>query len=141
MLFKSAAKRMSQLGKPVDPNWMRNPQEKFFRFLNLDPTAQNLTGKTGVFVIWHGGVRPGWVYIGSSRNLAKDLEWCRDNEDIMYFERFGGLFASWCFIKKEFQAGAVRYLTQVAKPQVANPLAPTANVDPIPVLLPGAKAE
>ena len=140
MFFKSAAKKMSQLGKPVDPNWVRNDKGKFFRFVNLDPQQHNLEGQTGVFVIWHGGVRSSWVFVGTSRNLTRDLQWCRENEDIMYFERFGGLFVSWCYIRKEFQAGAARYLTQVARPEVENPLAPTAAVDAIPVLLPGAKA-
>ena len=139
MFFKSAAKQMSKLGKPVDPNWERNDQGKFFRLLKLDPDSRGLQGKTGVYVIWHGGVRPGWVFIGTSRNLARDIQWCKDNDDITYFERFGGLFVSWCFIRKEFQAGAARYLTQVAKPQVENSLAPTAAVEAIPVLLPGAK--
>jgi len=139
MFFKSAAKKMSQLGKPVDPNWARNDKGKFFRFINLAPENQGLEGQSGVYVIWHGGVRPAWVFVGTSRNLARDLQWCRENEDIMYFERFGGLFISWCFIRKEFQAGAARYLTQVSKPQVENPLAPTASVEAIPVLLPGAK--
>lgn len=139
MFFKSAAKKMSQLGKPVDPNWVRSEKGKFYRFINLDFQEKGLEGQSGVYVIWHGGVRPGWVFVGTSRNLARDLQWCKENEDIMYFERFGGLFVSWCFIRKEFQAGAARYLAQVAKPQVENPLAPTAAVEAIPVLLPGAK--
>ena len=139
MFFKSAAKKMSQLGKPVDPNWVRNDKGKFFRFINLQPQEQNLEGQSGVFIIWHGGVRPAWVFVGTSRNLARDLQWCKDNEDIMYFERFGGLFVSWCYIRKEFQSGAARYLTQIAKPQVDNPLAPSSAVDAIPVMLPGAK--
>ena len=92
MFFKSAAKKMSQLGKPVDPNWARNDKGKFFRFINLAPEDQGLEGQSGVYVIWHGGVRPAWVFVGTSRNLARDLQWCRENEDIMYFERFGGLF-------------------------------------------------
>ena len=141
MFFKPSAKKLSTLGKPIDPSWQRNDQGKFFRFINLKPEERGLAGKTGVFIIWHGGVRPSWVFIGTSRDLARDLQWCADNKDIMHFERFGGLFASWAFIRKEFQAGAVRYLTQVARPAVPNPLAPTAAVEPIPVMLPGAKAD
>ena len=72
---------MSQLGKPVDPNWVRNEKGKFFRFINLNPQEQNLEGQTAVFIIWHGGVRPAWVYVGTSRNLARDLQECKENED------------------------------------------------------------
>ena len=140
MLFKPSAKKMSQLAKPIDPNWARSEKGKFFRFINLRPQDLGLEGQTGVFILWHGGVRPTWVFVGTSRNLARDLQWCAENEEIMHFERFGGLFATWAFIKKEFQAGAARYLTQVARPAVANPLAPTTAVDPIPIMLPGAKA-
>jgi hypothetical protein len=141
MFFKKAAKQMSRLSKPVDPNWVRNDKGKFSRFAKMDIEERGLAGQTGVYAIWHGGVRPAWVFIGSSRDLAKDLQWCKENDDIMFFERFGGLFVSWCFIRKEFQSGVVRYLTQIAKPAVENPLAPSAAIDAIPVLLPGAKAD
>lgn len=141
MFFKNSAKKMSQLGKPVDPNWARNQNGKFYRFTSFVPTQHELEGKSGVYIIWHGGVRPGWVFVGTSRNLVKDLQWCAESNEILHFERFGGLFVSWCFIREEFQAGAARYLIQIAKPQVKNTLAPGANADAIPVTLPGAKAE
>ena len=141
MWFKSKPKKLTNLGAPIDPNWARNENSKFFRFINLNPENHELAGKPGIFIIWHGGTKPTWVFVGTSRDLARDLDWCRDNEDIMYFERFGGLFASWAFVRKEYQDGAARYLTQIAKPLVDNPVAPGAGADPIPVLLPGTKVE
>lgn len=139
MFLKSALKRMTRMGKAVDPGWNRNENGKLFRFISLDPEEQGISGRTGIFAIWHGGVRPTWVFIGQSRDLARDLHWCGENEEIMHYERFGGLFCSWAFVKPEFQPGAVRYLTQIAKPVVQNPLAPGTTVEAIAVTLPGGK--
>ncbi|MEK9673373.1 MAG: hypothetical protein VW268_12880 [Rhodospirillaceae bacterium] len=116
MFFKQAAKRMSKLGKPVDPKWERNDQGKFSQLMKHDPRARRFEGKIGVYVIWRSGVRPGWVWVATSRNLARDVQWCKENEDIVFFERFGGLFMSWAFIRPDFQAGTARYLAMVAKP-------------------------
>jgi len=142
MFFKRTLNLMTKHNKPIDPSWQRNAAtDKFPRLLRMDPEEMGLKGKSGVFVIWHGGVRPSWVYVGQSRDLARDLTWCADNDDIRFFETFGGLFCSWTFIRKEYQAGAVKFLTDFTKPEVANPLAPGKAVDPIAILLPGAKAE
>lgn len=137
--FNKGPKKLSNLGSPIDPKWARNEHGKFFRFISFEPAEHDLAGREGIFIIWHAGTKPTWVFVGTSRDLVRDLEWCRSNKDIMYFERFGGLYVSWAFVRKEYQEGAVRYLTQVAKPLVENPVAPGAGADPIPILLPGTK--
>ncbi len=140
MFFKRSLERLTAPDKPIDPDWRKTESGKFARFIRLDPMTMKLKGRTGVFILWNGGVRPTWVFVGSSRDLARDFQWCAENKDITYYENFGGLFCSWAYIKREYQAGAVRYLTQVAKPAVSNPLAPGSSVAPIAVALPGAKA-
>ncbi len=129
----------SLAGKPQDPNWARNPRGSFHRFVNLDPEEAGLSGVSGVYVIWHSGVRPGWVHVGDSDDLAKTFHRLGENEDILDYEVNGGLFVSWTLIRGEFQEGVVCYLTEAMDPLVKNPATSCKDVKPIPVIPPGAK--
>lgn len=124
-------------GPPEDPRWSRSASGLFRRFTKLDPEAEGLSEKGGVFVIWHGGLRPQWVYAGSSADLAKALHDIADVDEVMGFEANGGLFVSWAFIKEEFQGGVVKYLNESMVPLVENPAAATLEDTPIAVIFPG----
>ncbi|MDX9861683.1 MAG: hypothetical protein RBS99_12280 [Rhodospirillales bacterium] len=128
-------------GPPEDPKWSRSASGLFRRFAKVDPEAEGLTDKGGVFVIWHGGLRPQWVYAGYSKDLAAALHDVADDDDIMHFEVNGGLFVSWAFIKEEFRGGVVRYLNEAMDPLVANPAAAGLEDTPIPVIFPGKGAK
>ncbi len=128
-------------GPRMDPKWVRNAAGRFYRFVRLDPEAEGLSGVSGVFVIWHAGVKSGWVYVGRSNDLAAELNKLADNDEIMDYDSRGGLFVTWSRIRDEFQAGVVRYLTESLKPQVGNPSARGIGAKPIPVLSPGAKPD
>ena len=103
----------------------------------LDPEAEGLSEKGGVFVIWHGGLRPQWVYADSSPDLAKALHDMADMDEVMRFEANGGLFVSWAFIKEEFQGGVVKYLNESMAPLAENPAAAALEDTPIAVIFPG----
>jgi len=66
----SKAKNAPMFTKPVDPGWVFPPEGGFFPFLDLDPEAYNLGGAGGVFLIWHAGVHPEWVYAGGHKRLS-----------------------------------------------------------------------
>ncbi len=125
---------------PVVPNnvfWIRSPKNKFYNFLNLEPEELGLKRVSGVYVIWHGGLRPEWIYIGQTTNLAAAFENLRDNDEVMEFQRHGSLFVTWSEIRREYQAGVVKYLYKILKPIVANPDSPEDDVPPIAVYPPG----
>jgi len=137
-LFGKKKKKKQVLGPPQDPKWVHGEGGRFPKFLDLDPEAGGLTGKSAVFAIWHTGVQPGWVYIGRSSNLAETFFELGENEDVLEFRDRGNLFVSWCYIREEFQEGAVAYLTAAVKPKVDNPRARTEDsVDLIPIFPPG----
>ena len=125
-------------GPPQDPKWAHGEGGRFPKFLDLDPEAAGLEGKSAVFAIWHTGVQPGWVFIGRSTNLADTFFELGDNEDILEYRDRGNLFVSWCYIRDEFQDGAVTYLTKALKPKVANPMAKDEDeIDMVAIYPPG----
>lgn len=125
-------------GPPQDPKWVHGEGGRFPKFLDLDPEAAGLEGTSAVFAIWHTGVQPGWVYIGRSRNLAQTFFELGDNADVLEFRNRGNLYVSWCYIRDEFQDGAVTYLTKVLRPKVDNPeVISEERIDMIAVFPPG----
>ncbi|PCI41170.1 MAG: hypothetical protein COB46_04565 [Rhodospirillaceae bacterium] len=125
--------------KPVDPDWVLTPNGGFFSFLDLDPEAYNLNGAGGIYLIWHGGVRPEWVFAGASTDLATDLHDAGENAEISYYEQSGGLFVAWALIKPEFRQGAVKYMEEFFTTLVENPGSYGNNTQAVPITAPTAK--
>jgi hypothetical protein len=127
---------------PIDPKWVRAPNGSFHQLLEVDPDALGIRGVGGVFVVWHGGIRPQWVYAGESPNIARALEALVDDPEVTQYKTNGGLFVTWSLVKEEFRRGVLLHLTRALKPLVLNPRAPTEETEhtkPIAVLVPGGK--
>lgn len=137
LMGKTKARTFST-GMASDPHWVQMATGRFHRFLRLDPEAEGLSGVAGVYVIWHAGVRPGWVYVGRGADLAASFHYLVHNKDVMRNEVHGGLYVSWALIREEYQEGVVKYLTDTLRPSVENPEFRRADVVPIPVIAPGA---
>ena len=119
----------------MDPQWAKPGERGYFRFIHLDPEEHGLSKTSGVFIIWHGGVKPEWLYVGAAKNLASALHEQGNNRDLMNYENRGHLYVTWAFIKDEFQKGAVAYLSDVLKPLVSK--APSVKKsDWVPVITP-----
>lgn len=123
-----------------DPKWGRTRNGGFNRLNYLDPEAAGLTGMAGVLVIWHAGMRPRWLYIGRSDDLAKSFRELGNRDDIMSYEANGGIYATWALIRDELQDGVVGFLTKILKPMIRNPDAPGPEVDPVPVQIPRSRS-
>ncbi len=109
-------------GPPRDIGWVRSPKNQFYNFLNLDPDEIGLQGVSGVYVVWRGGIRPEWVYIGHTPNLAGAFDNIYDNPEIMDYATDSKLFITWAEIRPEFQPGVAKYLIQVMDPSVIDPV-------------------
>ena len=127
--------------KPVDPGWVVRPDGSFYSFLDLDPESCNLNGAGGIYLIWHGGVHPEWVFAGASTDLASDLHTAGQNPDISYYEQRGGLFVAWALIKPEFRKGAVKYIEELFTTLVENPGSYNDNTQTVPVTAPSKKSK
>jgi len=126
-------------GPAMDPHWAEHEEGGFLRFTDLDPEEMGLSGASGVYVLWHGGFRPEWVYVGHDKNLASAMHRAAGNKDIMTYDDPTPLSVTWSLVREEYQAGVVKYLTTMLDPQVDNPQAAKGDVKPIPVLPPGMK--
>ncbi|WNK00665.1 hypothetical protein L2D14_04400 [Thalassospiraceae bacterium LMO-JJ14] len=138
-IFKKKKPAPAYSGPPIDPKWERNKQGKFFRLSHLDTRAEGLQGYGGVFVIWHSGVKPQWVYVGASDDLAQAINAASDDGDIMSYEVNGGLFVSWAPILKLRRNGVMRFLIEAMQPVVENPDAKGIKDGPISVIVPKRK--
>lgn len=124
-----------------DPQWARTATGKFHRLPHLDPEAEQLASTSGVFVIWHAGVRPAWVYVDHSSNLAQALHAAAADETIMSYEANGGLYVTWARIPADHHEGVTAHLTATLRPRVPPRAALPDDAFPIPVLAPGQTAE
>ncbi|HEX9568157.1 MAG TPA: hypothetical protein VF987_00630 [Rhodospirillales bacterium] len=147
-LFGKSKKKKAPSGPPQDVAWVKSAKNRYFKFLNLEPDEMGLENISAVYVLWHQGVRPQWVYVGQTDDLGRTLQELRRDDEIVDYDKRGGLFVTWSMIKPEFQPGVVRYLYQVMQPVVVNPdyldkgedEKEAEEVEPIPVLLPGTSA-
>ena len=109
-LFWKSKKKTVDPGTPRDIAWVRSPRNQYYNFLNLDPEEMGLKGASGVYVIWHAGLRPEWLTIGHTDNLAQTFEELGGVDEILEYDRYGNLFVTWSEIRPEFQEGVVKYL-------------------------------
>ncbi len=141
-LFGKKKKDFGPVVEPIDPKWAKSGDGRYPHFFDLDPAAARLDGASGVYIIWHGGIQPGWVYIGWSDDIGGDFRELAENREVDFYERRGRLFCSWCFIRKDYQKSVVAFLTKALKPKVDNPDALALGTDElIPVVPPGLSAE
>lgn len=120
-----------------DPAWARSPRGLFFRLIHLDPEQEGLSGVGGIFVVWHAGLRPQWVYVAAAEDLAAAIHKLADDADVMSYEVNGGLFVSWALVRPEYRSGAVAYLNGLLRPAIASDVHPAAGVPIIAISPPG----
>lgn len=121
---------------PVDPGWVRNPKGGFFSFLDLDPEELQLNGVGGVYLIWHRGVRPEWVFVGHTKDMASAFHSAGHNSEITFYEPNGGLYVAWAPVMEEYRAGVVKYIEANFKTLVPNSNSYTDGTSPVPVIAP-----
>ncbi|KAA5606636.1 hypothetical protein F1188_04680 [Roseospira marina] len=129
--------------KPIpDPMWQRDSANRFYRLLAMRPGKPNLKGHSGVFVLFHKGVRPGWVYVGATGDLDTAIDRLQSHREISDLERRGGLFMTWAYIRADKRDGVVAYLRSRMAPEVTDPALDTdlgchpERAKPVPVQLP-----
>lgn len=137
-IFGSSEKK--PLPPPAPIAWVRNRNGNFSKLVTLNVAKAGVAGG-GVFVIWHSGVKPQWVMVGASDNLAQTIDALRDDPEILPYDARGGLFVSWALIKPKYHAGIVKYLNDTMEPLVQRGPAADEKVEPIPVIAPGAKGD
>ncbi|MDR3435883.1 hypothetical protein [Telmatospirillum sp.] len=126
--------------EPVDVKWYRDERGYFQRLLRLRPKEAGLTGLGGVYVMWHRGVHPKWIYVGVTDDLEAAIENARDSRKVLAFESFGSVYVTWSPILQAYRDGVVVYLRNTLSPEIDEDFATDRlnhKASPIPVLPPG----
>ncbi|MBF0167081.1 MAG: hypothetical protein HQL45_05570 [Alphaproteobacteria bacterium] len=139
-LFSSSDETFDSKTPPIDPAWGKSPKGHFYRLAHLEPDEVGLPGLGGVYVVWHKGVRPEWLYVAATEDLGKALMQALEDTDISSYEPRGGLWCTWAPIRPEFRNGVVLYLRKLLKtvipPKPADEIE-EGSVQPVAVLPPG----
>lgn len=127
---------------PIDIKWARNAKGRFHNLMFLDTKAESLKGVGGIYAIWHGGARPKWLYVGTSKDLSQSLDRKIDDPEIEEFYDRVGVYVSWSLVRPEYHNSIARFLTDVMKPEIKNPDAKKwAKEKPTAVFLPGKEKD
>ena len=140
-LFDFFKKNKNQTKGVLTIPWSKNNAGKFRRLPFLDVKQENLAGIDGVYIVWHGGTKPGWVYVGMTDDLETDLRDIKQNKNIMAFDARGGLFVTWQTFAPQQMNGIFAFLHSVLQPEIRNPDAETIDAAPIKILPPGYTPE
>lgn len=124
---------------PAEIPWECDPRGYFHRLLGLRSREAGLTKVGGVYVMWHRGLHPKWIYVGASGDLGASIDFARDEQVVLDFEALGNVYVTWAQIKPEFRDGVALYLRTSLDCEI-DMVFPTDHVDteaePIPVLPP-----
>ncbi|MEO5375023.1 MAG: hypothetical protein H7840_12195 [Alphaproteobacteria bacterium] len=123
---------------PTDPKWRRDSRGRFFRLNDVNVDQHQLRGCGGVYVLWHGGIRPRWVHVAAADDLAQALEAARADPDISRYDVNGGLFTTWASVRRDYRAGVVVYLRGLMCPIIQPSPSDRSDepVEVVPVLMP-----
>lgn len=101
---------------PKDEVFWHPRSQAYPRLTELDPAAEGLGESGGVFAIWHLGVRPQWLKVGVSKNLADTFAALTEHNDVLAYDRNRGVFAAWAFSSSELWAGQAKFLMHRLEP-------------------------
>ena len=82
----------------------------------FDPAAENLVGKSGVYVLWHLGVRPQWLRVGVSANLGATLTVRAQEPWVIAHGNNRGVYIVWALMPLEQSMGMARFLVDKLQP-------------------------
>ncbi len=102
-------------GKPAPDAW--HPGEGVYPSLfDLGPHAAALKAKSGIFALWHLGVRPQWLRVGAAGDLGACLAAAAEALKESPFRGNGGLYAAWVFMPAARCSGIVMHLRTRLRP-------------------------
>ena len=121
--------------KAQDIKWRKSPRGDYYRLFMLDDISDlKLNGVGGVYLLWHGGLKPSWLVAGATEDLGHSFAELARDPDIREYDTRGGVYMSWSPIKGDFREGVVHYIAKHANPTFECDY--DSKEDPIPILLP-----
>lgn len=81
-----------------------------------DETVESVSGKSGVFVLWHRGVRPQWLFTGFAADIALAMKDARADADVQKYMLNEGVYVAWAFLSEAESEGVPAYLREQMQP-------------------------
>lgn len=137
MALKGLVNKLSdKLANTLSPKSDRGPwRPKSVPYpLLLEMTDEDLlplAEKSGVFVLWHRGIRPQWIFCGYSSDLVVALAAARGDHDVQKYALNEGVYVAWAQLSVEDCAGVTLHLRQHMEPAMGT--GPLADLGPIPL--------
>lgn len=82
----------------------------------LSCEARPLSGRAGIYLLWHLGVRPQWLRAGFSNDLGAAVAQLAGEPDIAAFAAHDGPFFAWCFCPQGRAPGLINDLVNRLHP-------------------------
>lgn len=121
--------------KAQDIKWRKSPRGDYYRLFMIDDINElKLNGVGGVYLLWHGGIKPSWLVAGATEDLGHSFAELMRDPDIREYDGRGGVYMSWSPIKGSFREGVVHFIAKHTNPTFECDY--DDKEDPIPVLLP-----
>lgn len=102
---------LARFAKTKTPGDLWQPVDQAYPSLfDLKTHTLGLTGKGGVYALWHLGVRPQWLHIGAGPSLGVCLASAATALVASPWRGNGGLYAAWVFMDSARWPGIVQGL-------------------------------
>lgn len=102
-------------GRATSPAIAWQPDSaRYPRLLSFDP--QPLVGRSGLYLLWHLGVRPQWLRAGSAKDLGAAAGHLCKTPEVAAFIPHDGPFLSWAFCALDAAPGLVNFLAARLNP-------------------------
>lgn len=113
-------------------NWLKSKADTWLKLRTMNLASISVT--SGVYIIWHTG-NPGRVVRVGQGDIAERMTCHRTDADVLHYEQYGELRATWASVPAHQLDGVERYLADHWKPPVGDRF---PNVAPIAVNSPFA---
>lgn len=96
--LKSLVKQLADAPAPPSP-W--RPNDKPYPILaSFEPDAAGLKNVSGLFAVWHLGVRPQWLKVAACADLSLAIRAAISAPAIAAYKPNGGVYVAWAALPK-----------------------------------------
>lgn len=108
---------------PEAPLW-QPASELYPRLIDFDAAAMDLIAVSGMAIVWHLGIRPQWLRVIASCDLAASVAAAKVAPAILGFQPNGGLYVAWARAPVPRATGLAAHLVAIVRPMFVGPLFP-----------------
>lgn len=92
------------------------------RLLAPDLPLTSLQGKSGLYAIWHLGVRPQWLRVRAAVDLSAAIMAAKALPTVLAYQPNGGLYVAWMLAPAERALGLAARLIADLRPVIQEPV-------------------